>query len=372
MRSFVLPLSLALTTPLLVAQSAGQTDLRNATVLVERTGCLGSCPSYEAEIHGDGRVVWKGHEDVALKGAAEHSVDAVAVQAVFSKYFPRAQEEICLDLEGIDAPIYWILFAPTGDMAKLKRESDEYFKSGQLVATRACSLGDRFSVAVTELERIANTHRWLHGDESLRESKKVSADVFYGTKPGFTPLMKAAGEGKLEDVRSLVAVTPVDLADESGWTALMVASSRCRSEVVDFLLSQGANPQRLDRNGDSALTEAATAYCHKFDSDESPPARYDLVKKLVDAGAKVNSANHSGQTPLMVAAMEGNDDAIRALLTLGANVLVKDKFAMTARAYALKYQRRASKANSDYQREYRDRYRNVLVLLAKAQQFRVP
>ena len=354
------------------ANIVAQADIHNAAVLVMRTGCLGSCPSYEAEIHGDGRVVWKGHEDVAVKRNAEHSVDANAVRILFSNYFPRTQEEICVDWGGIDAPMYWILFAPTGDTAKLKRESDDYLKTGSLVPTRPCNLGDSFTIAITELERVANTHFWLHGDESLQDSEKVSADVFFGTKSGFTPLMKAAGEGKLEQVRTLAQSSPVDSADETGWTALMVAASRCRSDVVDSLLSQGANPKALDRNGDSALTAAATAYCERFDSDETPASRYDLIKKLVDAGAKVNSANMAGQTPLMVAAKVGNDDAIRALLDLGANVRMKDKVGMTAKAYAIKYQRRVSKANSDYQREYRDRFRNVLALLTKAQQTRVP
>jgi hypothetical protein len=34
---------------------------------------------------------------------------------------------------------------------------------------------------------------------------------------------------------------------------------------------------------------AATAYCDRFDSDEQPKARYDLIKQFVLAGASVDA-----------------------------------------------------------------------------------
>jgi ankyrin repeat protein len=77
--------------------------------------------------------------------------------------------------------------------------------------------------------------------------------------------------------------------------------------------------------------------------------------------------NKKGQTPLMVAARFGNDDAIKALLDLGANVLARDNAGLNAKGYAIKYQREIRKYNSDYQREYGERFRSCLRLLASAQ-----
>ena len=359
----------------LCSGSGGQSVPRGmAAAIVERTSCLGSCPSYEAEIHADGRVVWNGRvgmaeHAVAVKGRTEARVDAAAVAAVFKKYFPQAEREVCVEERGIDSPVYYILFSRKGNLAQVRAERDEYHKRRNVdpTVTDPCSLNENFDAAIAELERVANTHRWLHGNESLQDTDKVSADVFYGTKPGFTPLMQAAGRDNLEDVIAKAGADPVDSADETGWTALMVASSRCRSEAVSFLLSKGANSNAHDRNGDSPLIAAATAYCSRFDTDEQPKARYALIKQFAAAGARVNATNTAGQTPLMVAARFGNDDAIRALLDLGASVQVKDKAGLDAKAYATKYQREIHKYNSDYQREYKERFRHCLQLLANAQ-----
>ncbi len=339
--------------------------------LVQRTGCLDSCPSYEAEIYADGRVVWNGDEDVAVKGRSEARIDAAAIATLFEKYFPNVEREICIEEDGVDAPTYYVLFSRSGNLAQVKAQADDYYtdrQSDPTIAEPFCGLGEKFGAAITELERVSNTHRWVHGKESLQESQKVAADVFYGTKPGFTVMMQAAGEGKLEDLTT--GTTPVAATDESGWTALMVAASLCRSQVVAFLLSKGASPNALDRSGDSSLIAAATAYCGRFDTDEEPNARYGLIKQLVAAGAKVNGANTAGQTALMVAARFGNDDAVRALLDSGANVRARDKAGMDAKAYATKYQRDIRNRNSDYQREYRDRFRNCLRLLSNSQQQR--
>lgn len=48
-------------------------------ITLERTMCFGTCPAYKVTLHDDGRVVWKGADDVAVKGeqTAHVSPDAV-------------------------------------------------------------------------------------------------------------------------------------------------------------------------------------------------------------------------------------------------------------------------------------------------------
>src|SRR5205085_2042111 len=120
--------------------------------------------------------------------------------AVFKKYFSQTEREVCVEEDGIDSPVYYVLFSRTGNLGEVKAQRDEYYKNRQSDPTinEPCSLGENFDAVITDLERVANTHRWLHGDESIQERNKVSADVVYGTKPGFNSLMQASGRGDLE------------------------------------------------------------------------------------------------------------------------------------------------------------------------------
>jgi hypothetical protein len=49
--------------------------LSDVVISLERTGCLGSCPSYTVAIHGDGRVVYDGRSHVAVIGHREKNID---------------------------------------------------------------------------------------------------------------------------------------------------------------------------------------------------------------------------------------------------------------------------------------------------------
>lgn len=51
---------------------------------------------------------------------------------------------------------------------------------------------------------------------------------------------------------------PVDAAAEDGRTALMLAAMFNRSEILEFLLAQGADPARQDARGATALVAAQT------------------------------------------------------------------------------------------------------------------
>jgi uncharacterized protein len=51
---------------------------------------------------------------------------------------------------------------------------------------------------------------------------------------------------------------PVDASSSDGRTALMMAAMFNRVEMVDYLLSQGANPKTADAQGATALAAAQT------------------------------------------------------------------------------------------------------------------
>ncbi len=90
---------------------------------------------------------------------------------------------------------------------------------------------------------------------------------------------------------------------------------------MQHLINEGANVNYRDRSGLTPLQGAQNVKACKF---------------LIDNGAKVNVADWvDGQTPLMIAAWDGNESVVRLLLSKGAKVSQKDKGGRTALSFTL-------------------------------------
>ena len=63
------------TPPAVPENHAPQQPALQLDVKLERTECLGTCPSYVVEIHGDGSVVWTGRSNVAVIGMQRGHID---------------------------------------------------------------------------------------------------------------------------------------------------------------------------------------------------------------------------------------------------------------------------------------------------------
>ncbi len=100
----------------------------------------------------------------------------------------------------------------------------------------------------------------------------------------------------------------VDCRDEEGETALMEAAEEGHLEVVRWLLDQGARPNLHDDKGETALIEAAEE------------GRREVVALLLDRGAIIDGHDHRGRTALMKAVMEGHTEVVALLLQRGAAV----------------------------------------------------
>jgi hypothetical protein len=133
------------------------------------------------------------------------------------------------------------------------------------------------------------------------------------------PFVRAAQEDDLETVTALIAGMDVNLRDKrSGTTALEHAVINANREMVQLLLSAGANVNAKNAQGETVLM--------MFDDD----ATSDLVWDLLNAGAGVNLRNNSGATALMQIAVSNNLEALKTLLDAGAEVNTKDKQGRTA------------------------------------------
>jgi hypothetical protein len=77
-------------------------DLRSAHVVLERSGCYGSCPVYRLELRGDGAVLYEGYEFVAEKGVRRGTVDDAEFAALIEEF--READFFSL-LDAYEAPI---------------------------------------------------------------------------------------------------------------------------------------------------------------------------------------------------------------------------------------------------------------------------
>jgi hypothetical protein len=181
---------------------------------------------------------------------------------------------------------------------------------------------DNLRVLELEIERVANTHRWIHGDDDLKIHELVQSDVYNRTKPGLNLFMQAAGKGDWDVlIKEGDKGADINAKDETGWTALMLAAEQCHEPVVQQLLAWKAKVNLKDDRGDDALMGAASAYCFE---PSTRKAQAEIIKLLVAHGADPNTANHLGLTPLMLISAYGNEDATKVLIDAGAAVSSRD------------------------------------------------
>lgn len=86
-------------------------------------------------------------------------------------------------------------------------------------------------------------------------------------------------------------ISDVDIIDENGVTALMMAAEKGMADAVEALIDADVNVNAVDENGDTALIWAVFA------------GQADSVKVLIEArsGADVNMVNKDGKSALVLA-----------------------------------------------------------------------
>lgn len=103
--------------------------------------------------------------------------------------------------------------------------------------------------------------------------------------------------------------------DEDGNTALILtAAYNANPQIIDALLEYGLKVDSKNHFGFDALTMAV--YNNR---------RIPMIQNLLDNGADINTRDNEGRTPLMAAAVLGNDMLMQYLIKQGADYNAVDK-----------------------------------------------
>lgn len=107
-------------------------------------------------------------------------------------------------------------------------------------------------------------------------------------------------------------------------TALHVAADCGNSDIVEFLVSLGANIEATDKHGQTPLHLAALA------------GNDDIVEQLVMAGSDLDAKDRNGWTPLHEAASSGQASVVELLMDGGADAMLTNDLGETAAHHAAK------------------------------------
>ncbi|HSC15806.1 MAG TPA: ankyrin repeat domain-containing protein [Gammaproteobacteria bacterium] len=125
-----------------------------------------------------------------------------------------------------------------------------------------------------------------------------------------SPLADAVENGRRDAAYGLIHENGIDVnaAQGDGTTALHWAAYQLDAGLVGELLSHGAKADTQNRYGASPLSEAVKG------------ANADIVEMLLAAGANAEAPNGDGETALMLAAKTGSTDVAKRLIDAGADV----------------------------------------------------
>jgi len=146
------------------------------------------------------------------------------------------------------------------------------------------------------------------------------------SKKAINEALAVAGNGPIGLVQTLIDSGANVNGDWGGQTPLMSAAYSANIDVVQLLLSQGANVHAAHKNGETPLHYAIRA---------SSGNSIDIVRALLQKGADVNAPDSEGTTPLMKAIMAFNNPELALLLLEhNADATARTKDHVTALMYA--------------------------------------
>lgn len=183
------------------------------------------------------------------------------------------------------------------------------------------STGLALPVAAVSLDDLLNAAK-LGDAAEVTQLVGRGMDVNSTDQNGNSLLILAAREDQPKVVAELIRLrVKLDARNSAGDSALMLASLRGHTQVVDLLLAAGTP---FDHAGWNPLLYAA------FEGHAG------IVERLLARGANPNALAPNRSTALMFAARNGHEDVVRQLLKAGTDVDWKNDQNESAESWALK------------------------------------
>ncbi len=253
-------------------------------------------------------------EEIEIFNKAVRNGDMEKVKKVMYAQLPEAEANSLLDElvkeYGTANVILWSS-APIGDLDSVKKAIE--FGADVDIEVRGSSTPLLSSTQAQHMEIV-------------KVLLKNKADPNKRGKGGETPLSLAVGANNKELISLLLkagaSFTRGGDPTYKEFSILTVALSQGNLEMVKFLIEKGANP-----NGGNGLPLAFSIMLKNSDA----------IKLLVSNGANINYSGKKGFRPLMTAVIEADKKIIKTLLDLGADPKLKDEQGMDAYAWAKKY-----------------------------------
>ena len=234
--------------------------------------------------------------------------------------FSRTSKKDDVNRRNVDGstPLQWAVY--NGDVAEVRR---------LLRAGADVSLANNYGATPMSLAaEVANT-------QILRLLLEVGANADSPTTDGQTALQAVARTGNLEAAQVLLEHhATIDAREKwGGQTALMWASARRHPEMMQLLISKGAdvNARSIDRDYQRHVT--AEGRPKNLDSGGLTPLLYAArenctacVDVLLKNHADIDLPDPDGVSPLLVAILNSNWDLAKQLIVAGADVNQWDIF----------------------------------------------
>ena len=151
--------------------------------------------------------------------------------------------------------------------------------------------------------------------DAIKVLLKYRADLDIANADGDTCLHVVARRDYCKDVIHTMIKNGADVNAKNMFneTPLMKAHKKGNIDATKELLNAGADHKMLDGFGDAWIHRAIDG-----------GYRQELIQTMIDHGADVNAINKHNETAFMKACKTGNVDAIKLLLSVGANPNIKN------------------------------------------------
>jgi ankyrin repeat protein len=170
------------------------------------------------------------------------------------------------------------------------------------------------------LTRMSLIALFVAGIAASSDSRAVARQA----APAADVIFRAVERGASSEIeRSLTGGASPDAVNAGGVPLVMAATLFATADTVELVLKRGADANRTDPAGATALMWAVP--------------NLDKVRALLAHGANVNARSKTGRTPLLVAASyPGTVNVLRLLLERGADLRAQDQTGQTALSLAVR------------------------------------